>query len=175
MVYRSEDVHIVLSRKGGMDINIWPRRNRKDFRSRLVALGGTETPSGHVVGLRGERLDEAQQIIAEEYPNWVVRIRDERAVQKRPGDRIRWADEAGGFSSTYHNGYVGDVKLFVVISNYRYNDPEKYKLHTELPGYPEHRHHGILQRGTQEAAEEAAEEILAEFLGKLGATWKEEI
>lgn len=169
MTYYSEDVQLVLPRTGGIGVSLW-RRNRKGFRARLVALGGRETHGGDIVGIPIDKLDEVKQVIAEEYPAWQVEVRDERAVQKRPGDRVRWADEAGYYGRTNHNGYVGQVRLFSVSKIYR---DDKMHLRTELPGFEQSQHEGVRKAETRDEAERLAEEVLAEFLERIGATWRE--
>lgn len=178
MVYYANDVQITLKRLGGkMEIDLH-RRSRKGFRARLLAMEGqyrrphTEDQIDVPVGW----LDEVKKVIAEEYPDWRINVADERAKIKRPGDRIAWADEQGGFHSTYHNGYVGEVRLFRVSRTYTSGKSGGHKdcLYTELPGYTKDSNYGIGQYESREAAEIAAEQFLKHFLARIGAELKEQ-
>lgn len=177
MVYYAHDVQITLKRLGGkMEIDLH-RRSRKGFRARLLAMEG-EYRRPHTedqIDVPVARLDEVKKAIAEEYPDWLINVTDERAKFKRPGDRIAWADEQGGFHSTYHNGYVGEVRLFRVSSTYNSGKSRSHKdcLYTELPGYTKD-HYGIGQYESQEAAEIAAEQFFKHFLARIGAELKEQ-
>lgn len=168
MAYHSEDVQIVLPSRGGIDIGLW-RRNRKQFRNRLLALGGQEGYRGGILGIPVGRLEEVKQVIAEEYPDWRVKIRDERPVQKRPGDRVWWANESGYHGSSEHNGYVGRVRLFSVRRDYRDN---RFHLRTELPGFEQSQHEGVRRTETRDEAERFAEEVLMDFLDRIGVQFK---
>lgn len=178
MTYFSNDVDIVLTQPGReMEVRLH-RRSRKGFRDRLTAMEGRLNLSETLVIMPIGRLDEAQAVIAEEYPAWKVAVTDERPKQQRPGDRVWWVWETGGWGSRFYNGFVGQVRLFRIAHSrvQREGADAKYMecLFTELPGFGGDNHHGIAQCDSRADAEKAAEGILKRFVERLGAEFKED-
>lgn len=172
------DVSIVLTRPGKqMEVHLH-RRSRKGFRDRLMAMEGTMGRHEGLMTLPIGWLDEAQKVIAEEYPGWRVHVEDERPKQHRPGDRVSWAWLSGGFGGKQYTGFVGQMKVFSISHTGvpQEDGSRKYMecLFTELPGFGGNQYWGIAQCESREAAEKKAEDVLKHFVARLGAEFKED-
>jgi hypothetical protein len=177
--FSGSDSLLWMPSSGGLNV-LLRRRNRQSFRDRLLALGGRwEARQGGIYGLRVEDAETVREIIAQEYPEWSVETSDERPVQKRPGDRVRWTfEDIHGGHGRAHHGYVRRAQLFSTSANTisdKNGDRKRiYYLHADLPGVRKSMHGVAAQADSQEAVEKLAEEVLAKFLDSIGAAFKDE-
>jgi hypothetical protein len=143
------------------------KRTRRAVRERLLAYGGRIHSGGSIVDMPVSSLEQVRAILAEEYPQWIVVVQDERPYQRRPGDRVHWAiirSRSWGLETRLTRGFVKGVELFGVV-----RAEGEYGLTTNLPGLSDR----ALVEATEAAVQDRAEEVLREWMESIGGVFKD--
>lgn len=127
------DVKIVIAPVGDTFDVLIERRTRKSFREGMEKLSATLTRDpGVFQALPLVSLSAAKELIATEYPDWRVKVVDNRVEFLGAECKVGWTDMwvAGDYVGSRHTyGYVGTRRVFEIRRLIvRRDDPDKYEL-----------------------------------------------